>query len=58
MALDAGGCPDRRIRVHETGQCTSVVRLYRLQMARADQTASDKQDTFHITAPICQGTNS
>ncbi len=32
--------------------------LNRLNMPDADQPGTDDKDPFHITAPICQGTNS
>jgi hypothetical protein len=34
------------------------VRLNMRHMPRSDQPHTDDQYVFHITAPICQGTNS
>ena len=47
-----------RIRINQPGEVAAGMGAHGVHMPRTDQPASDDQDPFHITAPICQGTNS
>jgi hypothetical protein len=63
--VDLGHCAisrpvqfERRIRINKSGILASLMRTHGLNMTNADQATADNEDAFHITAPICQGTNS
>ena len=48
----------RHIRIGQSDKAALGMGFDRLQMPKANQPAANHQNPFHMTAPICHGTNS